>query len=255
MPVKKVISDTKKVISKKTTKPAVKAAGAVSAPKKKVLGMSAPVYSMVGNTSGDMELPKEIFGAKLNKALLSQALRVYMNNQRTHWASTKTRSEVNMTKKKLYRQKGTGRARHGAKSAPIFVKGGVALGPKFRKVILDLPAKMKKSALISALSEKQKDSKIKVLVGLEKVSGKTKEMVNLTTKLGLKSTLFVADSKALESKLAQRAVKNLKNTEIVSDTNLNPYLAVRYSSILITKEAIENLKNRLSTQKKESSNA
>src|SRR3989344_3133463 len=119
--------------------------------------MTVPVYSLVGKETGTLKLPKEIFGVKVNKQLLAQALRVYMTNQKNMTASTKTRGEIKMTTAKWFKQKGTGRARHGAKSAPIFVGGGVAFGPRPRNVRLALPQKMKKAALLSAISVKTED--------------------------------------------------------------------------------------------------
>src|SRR3989344_1873864 len=101
-----------------------------------------------------MALPKEIFGQEVNTKLLAQAMRVYMTNLKKFTASTKTRGEVRGSTAKIYRQKGTGRARHGAITAPIFVGGGIVFGPKPRKVVLDLPKKMKKAALLAALSDK-----------------------------------------------------------------------------------------------------
>ena len=111
---------------------------------KKAPGLSAPVFSLAGTAVGNVSLPKETFGAKVNEKLLAQAVRVYSTNQKVMPGSTKKRGEVHGTTAKMYKQKGTGRARHGAKTAPIFVGGGVAFGPKPRKIQLHLPPKMKR---------------------------------------------------------------------------------------------------------------
>src|SRR3989338_7040764 len=165
---------------KKEAKP-IKIATKLSASRndKKVSGMNVPVYSMVGTSSGTLALPKEFFGAKVNKALLTQALRVYISNQKTHPGSTKTRGEVKGSTAKIYRQKGTGRARHGAIRAPIFVGGGITFGPKPRDVRLTLSKKMKKAALLSAFSLKMREKEILGLSGIDKASGKTKEISKL----------------------------------------------------------------------------
>src|SRR3989344_8061779 len=92
--------------------------------------LNAPMYDVKGAKNGVYVLPKEVFGAKINQPLMAQAVRVYLANQRQGNAHTKSRGEITLTTAKWYRQKGTGRARHGAKSAPIFVGGGVAHGPK-----------------------------------------------------------------------------------------------------------------------------
>jgi large subunit ribosomal protein L4 len=145
----------------KTTKPAVKTTKAVA---KKAEVKKTPVTAKVvesknsevktgslkitvvgvdGASMGNMTLPEAVFGAKPNKALIAQAVRVYLANQRQGNASTKTRGEVIGTTKKIYRQKGTGRARHGAAKAPIFVGGGIAHGPHPHDFSMDFPKKMK----------------------------------------------------------------------------------------------------------------
>src|SRR3989344_9213810 len=165
-----------------------------------------------------MALPKEIFGQEVNKKLLAQALRVYMTNQKTFTASTKTRGEVRGSTAKIYRQKGTGRARHGAIRAPIFVGGGITFGPHPRKVRLNLPQKMKKSALLSALSSKMVDKKILGISGLEKASGKTKEVAKLLEKLSIKNALFVTDEKIDH---IVRAVRNIPKISVQTVNMLN----------------------------------
>src|SRR5258708_225116 len=121
---------------------------------KKYTPVSVDVIGVDGKVSGKVSLPGEMFGEKVNKTLLAQAVRVYLANQRQGNASTKTRGEVDGSTAKIYRQKGTGRARHGSKRAPIFVKGGLVFGPKPRDFSLALPQKMKRKALFGALSAK-----------------------------------------------------------------------------------------------------
>lgn len=202
--------------------------------------MSVPVYSLAGRAAGVMALPKEIFGAKVNKALLTQAMRVYMNNQKSHQGHTKTRGEVTGSTVKIYRQKGTGRARHGSIRAPIFVGGGIAFGPTHRKVILDLPKKMKKAALISALSSKMADKNITGVSGLEKISGKTKEVFSLVEKINPgKSTLIVTGDK---QETIVRAVRNLAKVHVMQTSQLNAYEVLRHQNLLVTKGAVETLR-------------
>ena len=111
--------------------------------------MSVEVLDISGKKAGTVRVPKKIFGSKVNKPLLAQAVRVYLASRRKGSASTKTRGEISMTTAKWYRQKGTGRARHGAKSAPIFVHGGVAHGPKPRDFSLSLRSEEHTSELQS----------------------------------------------------------------------------------------------------------
>lgn len=204
---------------------------------KKTTGFSVPVYSLTGRATGTMVLPKEIFGAKINKNLLSQAIRVYETNQKSHFAKTKTRGEVRGSTAKIYKQKGTGRARHGAVRAPIFVGGGITFGPKPRKVRLTLPQKMKKAALISALSSKMAEKQILGLSGLEKATGKTKEMAKLTKNLKLKTALIVTSEKNVS-----RAVKNIPGIFTQAVSQLNAYEILKHQNLILTKAALEGLK-------------
>lgn len=217
-----------------------------STPKKIRGEFSVPVYSLVGKEISTLELPKEIFGVKVNKSLLSQAIRVYLNNQKAHWGNTKTRGEVQGSTRKIWKQKGTGRARHGSIMAPIFVGGGIALGPKSRKVNLDLPKQMKKSALISALSLKLLENKIHSVDNLEKASGKTKEMVNFIKTFGESKVLIVSD---IKEDNVFRAVKNLQKVNVVSSDNVNVFDVIAHQSIVLTKEAVEKLQERLLKKK------
>ena len=139
-PVKKTVA------SKKTVEKQVKK----ELPKETTLKQS--VYDTKGNLAESIVLPKEIFDVKVNDPLMAQAVRVYLANQRRGTVKTKSRGEVKISTRKIYRQKGTGRARHGAASAPIFVGGGIAFGPRQRDYSLKLNQKMKKAALFIQLS-------------------------------------------------------------------------------------------------------
>ncbi|TSC64730.1 MAG: large subunit ribosomal protein L4 [Microgenomates group bacterium Gr01-1014_93] len=209
---------------------------------------SVPVYSLAGRAAGTMALPKEIFGVDVNKVLLSQAMRVYMTNQTGHFGSTKGRGEVRASGAKIYKQKGTGRARHGAISAPIFVGGGIAFGPKIRKTRLDLPKKMKKAALLSALSSKMGEKEILGVTGLEKATGKTKEMVKLLGQLikkkqetsdKLVSALIITENK---QENMVRAVRNIPKVDILPVNQINAYEILKHKFIFLTKGTVEKLK-------------
>jgi large subunit ribosomal protein L4 len=165
------MANTKKVTEVKTEK-----TEAVKAPKAtKTEAVAVTTYSLLGKEAGTLELPKAIFEGEINKALIAQAIRVYTNNEKGHFSNTKTRGEVTGSTRKIYKQKGTGRARHGSIMAPIFVGGGIALGPKSRITNMELPKKMKKAALVAALREKYQTKELSG-VDLGKLSGKTKEV-------------------------------------------------------------------------------
>lgn len=249
MPVKnlKLKTQNSKVEEKieKVTKPTVK----------KTASLSIPTFSLLGKEDGTMTLPKEVFGVLVNKGLLSQAARVYLNNQKTITASTKTRGQVEGSSAKIYAQKGTGRARHGSIRAAIFVGGGIVFGPKPRKVVLDLPKKMKQAALLSALSDKVAEKKVLGLTGLDKATGKTKEMANLVHSVWkvngqpkeTTSVLILTDTGAGH---ILRAAKNMPGVRVLSATTVNAYEVLKHDLLLLTKEAVEKLGERATSGKR-----
>lgn len=204
--------------------------------------MKAKVYTVKGLAKDDITLPKE-YAVSSNVSLLAQAIRVY--EDRTHFGlnKVKTRAEVNMTRKKLYKQKGTGGARHGSKSAHIFVGGGVAHGPTGMKRDLVLPLNMKKKALTVALSSKFADKKAILVDGLTKIA-KTNEASKLITTLkklsDVKSqALVVLGNDAVK---ISRFFKNIKDTETVKFSDLNAFLVLKKSLILIDSNVFEKAK-------------
>ena len=213
----------------------------------KTLGMSIAVYSLLGKETGTLDLPKEIFEGKVNKVLISQALRVYINNEKGHFSSTKTRGEVQGSTRKIYKQKGTGRARHGSIMAPIFVGGGIALGPKSRIVNLDLPKKMKKAALVAALRDKLVS---KGLNGIDMgtVSGKTKEFSGFLKGMSIKKALVIVDA---PQEMVTRGMRNLQGLSVMTTSEINVFEIVRHQSIFLTKEAVSKLEDRLAAKKGE----
>lgn len=213
----------------------------VKTAKKEAMNLSVPLFDLSGNQAGTFSLPEEIFGVVVNKDLLSQAMRVYYNNKHSHNSNTKTRGEVEGSTRKIYKQKGTGKARHGAIRAPIFVGGGIALGPKSRRVTLELPKKMRRAALLSALSQKVKNNEVLALSNGMDASGKTKELATLVKKISKRQLLLVADKTAVN---LTRSVKNLKSIRLIDVDRLNAYEVVGAREMMLTKEAIEVLKNR-----------
>lgn len=223
--------------SKVPVKPAVKAEKPKTTSARTAKGLSVSVYDITGKAQGTFTLPSELFGQIVNKKLLAQASRVYFANQSTHTASTKTRSEVRGGGRKPWKQKGTGNARAGSKRSPLWVGGGISLGPRFRDVKLDLPKKMKKKALISALSLKQNMGQIKVISNLESQSPKTKIIANLLTKLDTKGkTLFVT---AKPSKNIKLSTRNIQKVSVDSFVNLNAYEIMQPEQILFSREVFK----------------
>lgn len=145
--------------------------------------MLVPVVNMQGEKVGDVELRPEIFEASINIPLMHQALVRQLANARLGTHKTKTRSENNRSKSKWYRQKGTGRARHGSRNAPIFVGGGIAHGPMPRSYEKKMPRKMRRAALRSALSVKAAEQQIVVVDDLAMDAPKTKAIVKTLANL------------------------------------------------------------------------
>ncbi|PJE67358.1 50S ribosomal protein L4 [Candidatus Shapirobacteria bacterium CG10_big_fil_rev_8_21_14_0_10_40_9] len=197
----------------------------------------AEVISLSGTKKPKISLPAKIFGAKPNPALMAQAVRVFLSNQREARAKTKTRSEVKRSKAKWYRQKGTGRARHGARSAPIFVGGGRAHGPtgeqNYEKA---MPKKMGRAALISALSSRARDKEIIIVDGLEKIK-KTKEMAKILKEVTGPFLLILSGK--LENVIL--ATRNIPSLALIQAKSLNAYEVLKAGKILITREAIKTL--------------
>ena len=231
---------TRKVLNKKTV--ATETQNKVRTPR-----LSADVYNTAGKVVSKVALPKEVFGAKVNDNLMAQAVRVYLANQRMGTASTKNRGEVRGSTRKIWRQKGTGRARHGSRKAPIFVGGGVAFGPRPRDYSLKMPKKMKKAALFSALSLKNQNGEIKVVTGFEKLEPRTKIMAQVVKKLGFDSkkinVLLVLPDKAKNGfENVFRAGRNIEGLKILNADVLNTYEVLDNSSILFMKDAVEAVK-------------
>lgn len=231
--VKVVKKEVKAVVSKKTEEV------------KKGVSLKVAIVGVDGASKGTITLSEEVFGVEPNKALIAQAIRVYLANQRQGNASTKTRGDVTGSTRKIYRQKGTGRARHGAVKAPIFVGGGVAHGPHPHDFSLKMPAKMKKKALISALSEKAQEGSLKVVEG--DFSGKTKEVAKLLQSLTLgkngkaNKVLFVVD----KNENAARAAHNIDGLAIEKANTLTTYGVMVNRNIIFLKNAVEEVTKRL----------
>jgi large subunit ribosomal protein L4 len=191
---------------------------------------------------------KDLFGASVNEPLLSQAVRVYFSNLRQGTSRVQTRSEVSRTKRKWYRQKGTGNARHGARSAHIFVGGGVAHGPKgLTDWTRDLSQSMKRQALISALSAQA--SKVVIHEGIDKVD-KTKAAQALISQVngeGSHNTLLILPE---YNEVVVRNFRNLKTVEVTTAGRLNALKVSQADTIVFAPDALIVLERRLLPAKK-----
>lgn len=244
------IKSESKVVKKEATVKVIKKDIKVDANKKaeevkKGVSLKVAIVGVDGASKGTIALSEEVFGVEPNKALIAQAVRVYLANQRQGNASTKTRSDVTGSTRKIYRQKGTGRARHGAIKAPIFVGGGVAHGPHPHDFSLKMPVKMRKKALISALSKKAQEGALRVVEG--DFSGKTKEVVKLLHTLALgkngkaNKVLFVVD----KNENAARAAHNIDGLLLEKADTLTTYGVMVNRNIIFLKNAVDEVTKRL----------
>ena len=185
----------------------------------------------------------KIFNAKINPTLMNQAVRVYLSNQRQASARTKDRNEIKVTHAKVWRQKGTGRARHGSRNAPIFVGGSKTHGPSgFQNFSLKMPQRMKQLSLFSALTLKLKDGQILVVDGLEKIKPRTKVFNKIfhTLVKQPQKLLLLIDKPQPNMK---KGVNNLKYLNLDLATSLNTYQTLNSNYLIFTKAALKTLED------------
>lgn len=199
--------------------------------------MELPVYNMAGEQVSTYELPAAIFEANINRDLMHQALVRQLANARQGTHKAKTRSEVNRTTAKAYRQKGTGRARHGSRKAPIFVGGGVAHGPVPRKYTKQMPRKMRRAALCSALSAKAEQGDIVLLDQISLDAPKTKHIAAMMGALtnGESALLLLAD----RNEIVEKSARNLTDVKTLRANYLNIRDLLGYSKIVMPLAALD----------------
>lgn len=199
-----------------------------------------PVYSPAGERAGELELAADVFGLEPHMALMHQAVVTTLANMRQGTADTKTRGEVHHTTKKLFRQKGTGRARQGMKSAPHWKGGGVVFGPHPRDYSLALPKKMRRKALLSALSARANDEALLVVESLSFEKPQTRIAAALLETLGVanKKVLLVLDQVQPSVVLSFR---NLPRVLITTSDSLGTYDILAADVLVFTKAGLDRL--------------
>ncbi len=193
--------------------------------------MELPVYDMTGAQVSTRELPASIFEANINRTLMHQALVRQLANARQGTHKAKNRSEVNRSTAKIYRQKGTGRARHGSRKAPIFVGGGKAHGPVPRKYTKQMPRKMRRAALCSALSVKAGQGDIVLLDQISLDEPKTRVVASLMKTLtGGESVLLLLPER---NETVEKSARNLPDVKALRANYLNIRDLLGYSKIVM----------------------
>jgi large subunit ribosomal protein L4 len=202
------------------------------------------VVDLKNEKVGEMELADEVFGADVNEALLYEAVRHFTaaGHRGTH--KTKVRSEVAGSGKKLWKQKGTGRARMGSVRSPIWRHGGTVHGPVVRDYSYKLPRKMLQGALRSALSAKVRDGELKVVQAFDFADHKTRNAMNTLAALEAGRTVLVVDN--AENRNLSLGLRNLKGVTLMATREVNPYHLLGHRSVLLSAAAALKLSEALS---------
>jgi large subunit ribosomal protein L4 len=204
--------------------------------------MRAQVWTLDNGSAGEIELSDAIFGLEPRSDLIHRMVRWQTLKRMAGTHHVQDRSEVTTTAKKMYRQKGTGGARHGDKAVPQFRGGGKAFGPKPRSHAIDLPKKVRALALRHALSAKAKAGEVLVLDKATSADGKTKGLKQAFEKLELTNALII-DGAELEVGFA-RAARNIPNIDVLPVQGINVYDILRRKRLVLTKAALEALEAR-----------
>ena len=204
--------------------------------------MKLNVIKLDGGKAGSVELTEEIFGLDPRADILQRVVRWQRNKAQAGTHKAKTRSETSYSKKKIYRQKGTGGARHGDRNAPIFRKGGIYKGPTPRSHGHDLPKKVRQLGLKHALSAKAKEGSL-VILDNASTDGKTSALAKQVKDLGWKRTLVIDGSDVNEQ--FATAARNIDGLDILPTMGANVYDILKRDTLVITKAGVEALEARL----------
>lgn len=200
------------------------------------------VYNLQKTAVGELELSDTVFGVEVNEALMYDVLKAQLASRRAGTAKTKTRPEVSGSTRKLYRQKGTGAARHGAIRAAQYVGGGRVHGPQPRDYSYRPPRKMRQGALASALSLRLKQGQLFIVDGFGLSDIKTKALAGILKTFEVGSSLIV-DGKANDN--LRLSVRNLAKSQYLPPEGVNLYDILRHDHLILTKDAVTELQNRL----------
>jgi large subunit ribosomal protein L4 len=215
--------------------------------------MKAPVFDLSGKRVRDAELPEALFGVEPNVGVMHQALVRQEANARAGTHKTRTRSDVNRTKSKWFMQKGTGRARHGSRAAPVFVGGGVSHGPQPRSYAQKMPRKMRRLAIASALSAKAASESIALVEGLTLDVPRTKTIRTLLESVAPEGTTLVV--LAGHNTEVERSIRNLEQARYCAPDQLNVRDLLRHDKLLIEVDAVGLLEERFQRRPREVADA
>ncbi|QDL90613.1 50S ribosomal protein L4 [Paroceanicella profunda] len=205
--------------------------------------MKADVINFDAASAGEIELADDVFGLEPRADLLQRVVRWQLARRQAGTHKTKTRSEVSYAFKKIYRQKGTGGARHGSKGVAQFRHGGTTKGPVVRSHAHELPKKVRALGLKHALSAKYAAGELVIIDSASMEEAKTAQLRKSLTKLGLEKVLFIDGAEVNEN--FARAARNLDNVDVLPSQGANVYDILRRTKLVLTKAAVEALEARL----------
>ncbi|MEE8424220.1 MAG: 50S ribosomal protein L4 [Elusimicrobiota bacterium] len=204
--------------------------------------MKTKILDQKGKEVGTLELPEKAFAQKPQPTLLHEAVTVYLANQRRGTAHTKTRADVKGGGKKPWKQKGTGRARHGSIRSPIWRKGGVCFGPRQHSYRQEMPRRKALKALAQALSARAADGSLRIVDSLALDGAKTKQAAQILKALKADARSLIVTEQADANLL--RAVKNIQGLKVISASHLNTYSVLACRNLILTKGAVEKLASK-----------
>jgi len=205
--------------------------------------MKLQVKTLANGDAGEIDVADDVFGIEPRADILARVVRWQLAKRQAGTHKTKERGEIARSKTKIYRQKGTGRARHGSANANIFRGGGVAHGPRVRSHAHALPKKVRRLGMRSALSAKQAEGKLIVVDALTLPDAKTKALRDTLGAFAARSYLFVGGTELDAS--FQRAARNLEGVDVLPQQGANVYDILRRDMLIMTRDAVEQLEARL----------
>lgn len=200
------------------------------------------IYNVNGEQVGELELKEEVFGVAVNESVLHDAVVMQLASRRLGTHATKTRAEVSGGGRKPWRQKGTGRARHGTSRSPIWRGGGIVFGPHPRDYSYNLPKKVRRLALKSALSSKVNTGDMLVLDSLQMEQPKTKDMAKILGNLKVNEALLVT---AEADQTVNKSARNIPGIKPLDATGLNVYDILAHTKLVMTKDAVARIEEVL----------
>lgn len=204
---------------------------------------TAKVRNLKNKETGDIELNDAVFGAELNEALIHAAVKNFMANARQGTSATKTRGNTSGSGRKLWKQKGTGRARIASIRSPLWKGGGNVHGPQPRDWSYEMPKKMRRGALRVALSERLREGNLVVVEDFNLGTAKTKDFLGTLSTLGLDGKTLIVDS--VENNNLALSSRNVKRAKVVSSNGLNIYDLLYHEKLVLSKTAVDELTNLL----------